>query len=52
VSVREFSSEIPASNTGHGLSGLCFKAASKEFKKNYYYSNTSLYIEATSWGKN
>jgi hypothetical protein len=33
VSVREFSSEIPASHTGYGLNGLCFKTASKEFRK-------------------
>ena len=52
VSVREFSLKIPASRTGHGLNGLCFKAASKEFKKNYHYSNTSLYIQATSRVKN
>lgn len=52
VSVREFSSEIPASHTGHGLNGLCFKATSKEFRKNYHYSNTSLYIQATSRVKN
>ena len=52
VSVREFSSEIPASNTGQGLNGLCFKATSKEFKKNDHYSNTFLYIQATSRDKN
>jgi hypothetical protein len=50
VPVREFYSEIPASNKGHGLSGLCFKAASKEFKKNYHYSDTSLYTQAASRG--
>lgn len=48
VPVREFSSEIPASNKGQGLSGLCFKTTSKEFKKNYHYSNTSLYTQAAS----
>jgi len=52
MSDREFSLEIPASHTGHGLNGLCFRAASKEFKKNYHYSNTSLYKEATSRVKN
>jgi hypothetical protein len=53
VSVRELSSEIPASHTGQGLNALCFKATRKEFRKNYHYSNTSLYIQqATSRAKN